>query len=87
MRVRVAKTPDHLLQIRMSSQAPNRVTGNDVASADDAVIAEDALEIFCDRAKELFAQQQQRVQLLEASLTQQIESAIEEIKSTHSSVE
>jgi chromosome segregation ATPase len=65
----------------MSSSAPNRATGNDVVPADDAI------DIFCDRAKTLFAQQQDRVQSLEEDLTQQIQSAIEEIKSSFTSVE
>ena len=57
----------------MSPSAPDHTSGKDVVSNDDA------LDIFCDRAKELFAQQQQRVQLLEVDLSKKIEAAIEEI--------
>lgn len=60
--------------IRMSASAPDHTAAKAVVSNDNALV------IFCDQARELFAQQQRRVQLLEADLSQQIETAIEEIK-------
>ncbi len=64
----------------MSPSAPNRATGTDVVPADDA------LDLIRDRAKDLFFQQQQRVQALEADLNKQITSAIKQIESNHVSV-
>ena len=64
----------------MSPPAPDN-SGKDVASNDHA------LDIFFDRAKELFAQQQRRAESLEADLSKQIEAAIEGIKVSEAYVE
>lgn len=55
----------------------------DRTAVPDALTREDVLEVFCDRAKALFERQQQRVSRLEEDLSQQIETAIEEINSRH----
>ncbi len=65
----------------MSASAPDHTAAKAVVSNDNALV------IFCDQARELFAQQQRRVQLLEADLSQQIETAIEEIKLSDGSVD
>lgn len=57
----------------MSASAPERT------KAPEAVAHNEALDVFCDRAKALFERQQQRVSRLEADLTRQLEAAIDEI--------
>jgi len=59
----------------MTASKPDR------RNAEEAVTSDDALDVFCDRARELFERQQQRVQRLEIELSTQIEAAIDEINS------